>query len=413
MASLEGQTLGQYQVIAQMGSGGMATVYKAYHPRLDRFVAIKMLHEAFQEDKNFLARFQREAQIVARLEHPHIVPVFDFDDFNGRPYLVMKYIEGQTLKAVLDSSPMSMDEILRLLPPVGQALDYAHGQGVLHRDIKPSNIIIDTKNVPYLTDFGLARMATLGESTLSRDVLLGTPNYISPEQAMGSRDLDAHTDLYSLGVVLYELVVGRVPFSADTPFAIIHDHIYRPLPVPSQINPEIPPQVDTVLQKALAKAPADRYNSATQMIDAFRAAVQTSGLTTLNPERVSLASESLARLRDEQIKPRRCLPPAFPRRLPRPRRRKPPNRHPRPLNRWCRPRSMSKSSRRSRSIFRRVGVTMTMTMTTMTTISGLSIRRAAPGVLRAAKPNTRPGASSSTHSTSPTRARSCAAPLKK
>ncbi|MFN8449627.1 MAG: protein kinase [Anaerolineae bacterium] len=186
MASLEGQTLGQYRVIEQMGSGGMATVYKAYHPRLDRYVAIKMLHEAFQEDKNFLARFEREAQIVARLEHPHIVQVFDFDEYNGRPYLVMKYIEGRTLKAELESAPLTLDDIIRIMTPVADALDYAHRRGVLHRDIKPSNIIIDSTGVAYVTDFGLARMAQLGDSTLSHDVLLGTPHYISPEQAMAT-----------------------------------------------------------------------------------------------------------------------------------------------------------------------------------------------------------------------------------
>ena len=300
MASLEGQTLGQYKVIGQMGSGGMATVYKAYHPRLDRYVAIKMLHEAFQEDKNFLARFEREAQIVAKLEHPHIVPVFDFDEFNGRPYLVMKYIEGHTLKAELEDHPLTIEEILRIMPPIGEALDYAHRQGVLHRDIKPSNIILDTNGTPYLTDFGLARIAQLGDSTLSQDVLLGTPHYISPEQAMGNRDLNSRTDLYSLGVVLYELVVGRVPFSADTPFAVIHDQIYRPLPKPSSINPEIPAQIDAVLEKALAKAPADRYATASEMIAAFRAAVEQSGITTLNPERDKLASKSLDQLREQE-----------------------------------------------------------------------------------------------------------------
>ena len=299
MASLVGQQLGPYTVIAQMGSGGMATVYRAHHPRLDRDVAIKMLHEAFQEDQEFLARFEREAQIVARLDHPHIVPVFDFDEYNGRPYLVMKYIEGRTLKAVLDSQTLTLAQILDLMPPIADALDYAHAQGVLHRDIKPSNIIIDTNGVPYLSDFGLARMAALGESTLSQDVLLGTPHYISPEQAMGS-DLDARTDLYSLGIVLYELIVGRVPFSADTPYAVIHDHIYRELPKPSTIEPEITPEIDAVLEKALAKSPADRYATATEMIDAFRRAVDHSHLQTLNPQRASIASESLAKLRDEQ-----------------------------------------------------------------------------------------------------------------
>jgi serine/threonine protein kinase len=278
MASLEGQMLGQYKVIAAMGSGGMATVYKAYQERLDRFVAIKMLHEAFQEDRNFLSRFEREAKIVARLEHPHIVQVFDFDQFNGRPYLVMKYVEGRTLKAELDAMPLTIDEILRILPPIGQALDYAHRQGVLHRDIKPSNIIIDTNGTPYLTDFGLARMAQLGDSTLSNDVLLGTPHYISPEQAMGKSDLDSRTDLYSLGVVLYELVVGRVPFSADTPFAVIHDQIYRPLPKPSKTNPDLTPAIDAVLEKALAKEPTARYATAAEMIEAYRLALQGSGV---------------------------------------------------------------------------------------------------------------------------------------
>lgn len=303
MASLEGQTLGQYKVIEQMGSGGMATVYKAYHPRLDRYVAIKMLHEAFQEDKNFLARFEREAQIVARLEHPHIVPVFDFDEYHGRPYLVMKYVEGRTLKAELDSAPPTLADILSIMTPVADALDYAHRQGVLHRDIKPSNIIIDTTAAAYVTDFGLARMAQLGDSTLSHDVLLGTPHYISPEQAMGNRDLDSRTDLYSLGVVLFELVVGRVPFSADTPFAVIHDQIYRPLPKPSSINPEITAAVDAVLEKALAKAPAERYTTATEMIDAFRRAVEQSNMTALDPDRSSVAAESLAKLRDAQTLP--------------------------------------------------------------------------------------------------------------
>lgn len=316
MASLEGQMLGPYKIIAQMGSGGMATVYKAHHERLDRTVAIKMLHEAFREDRNFHARFQREAQIVARLEHPHIVPVYDFDEFNGRPYLVMKYIEGRTLKAELDDHALTLGEILTLLPPIAAALDYAHGQGVLHRDVKPSNIIIENTGVPYVTDFGLARMAQLGESTLSHDILLGTPHYISPEQAMGNRDLDSRTDLYSFGIVLYELVVGRVPFSADTPFAVIHDQIYRELPKPSSINPELKPEVDAVLQKALAKNPAERYATATEMVDAFRRAVEQTNLKGLNPERSSLASESLAKVRDEQNRqpqpPAASIPPPMP-----------------------------------------------------------------------------------------------------
>jgi serine/threonine protein kinase len=300
MGSLEGQQLGQYRIVEQMGQGGMATVFKGYHARLNRTVAIKMMHQAFLEDQGFLARFEREAQIVARLDHPHIVPIFDFADYEGRPYLVMKYVEGKTLKAVLERGSMPLNEILRILPPLAGALDYAHRQGVLHRDIKPSNIIIDANGVPYLTDFGLARMAELGESTLSHDALLGTPHYISPEQALGKRDLDSRTDLYSLGVVLYELVVGRVPFSADTPYAIIRDHVDRPLPAPRAINPDVSAEVEAVLQKALAKNPAERYATATEMIDDFRRAVEGSGMKTLNPNRAAFAEQSIAQYRKAQ-----------------------------------------------------------------------------------------------------------------
>jgi serine/threonine protein kinase len=292
MVEWVGQTVGQYQIVAQLGQGGMATVYKAYHARLDRYVAVKVVHQLFMQDQSFTARFEREAQIVARLDHPHIVPVYDFNEHNGQPYLVMKFVEGRTLKALENEHPLSLEEILRLLPPVAAALDYAHGQGVLHRDIKPSNILIDANNAPYLTDFGLARMAKSGESTLSHDILLGTPNYISPEQAQGKSELTPRTDHYSLGIVLYELLVGRVPFSADTPFAVVHSHIYTPPPAPSSINPAISPAVDAVLMKALAKNPEDRYPSAAAMVEAFRSAVASSDMHSLNLARQEMQRAS-------------------------------------------------------------------------------------------------------------------------
>lgn len=311
MAFSEGQQVGPYQIIGQMGHGGMATIYKAYHARLDRPVAIKVMHQAFLEDQSFLARFEREARIVARLEHPNIVPIYDFADYERQPYLVMKFIEGETLKAVIDRGAPPLDEILRIMPRIADALDYAHRQGVLHRDIKPSNIILGSDGTPYLTDFGLARMAQLGQSTLSADMLVGTPNYISPEQAMGRTDLDSRTDIYSLGVVLYELIVGRVPFSADTPFAVIHDHIYRPLPAPSSVNPDVTPQVEAVLVKALAKTPADRYATATELIDAFRKAAAESHLA-LHPDRTATTAESMAQIRAAQDTALVEAPPARP-----------------------------------------------------------------------------------------------------
>ena len=227
MSFAVGENIGPYRIVEQLGQGGMATVYKAYHASLDRYVALKALHPAFNEDKTFATRFQREARVVAKLEHPHIVPVYDYAEHENRPYLVMKFIEGQTLKARLDQGALSSDEIADIVDAVGSALAYAHKQGILHRDIKPSNVLLSNDGQIYLADFGLARIAQSGESTMSSDSIMGTPQYISPEQAMGKKDLDARTDLYSFGVMLYEMVVGQVPFSSDTPFAIIHDHITR------------------------------------------------------------------------------------------------------------------------------------------------------------------------------------------
>lgn len=264
-----GETVGSYQVTGQLGQGGMATVYKAYHASLDRYVALKVLHPAFKEDVTFHARFQREARVLAKLEHAHIVPIYDFAEHEGQPYLVMKYIEGETLKSRLAKGPATLTETRQVVDAVGAALAYAHKQGILHRDIKPSNIIITPDDTYYLSDFGLARIASAGESTLSQDTLLGTPNYISPEQAQGLADLDGRTDIYSLGVVLYEMIVGRVPFSGDTPFAVIHDHIYSPLPPPSVVNPSISEPLEKFLLKALAKDRSDRFADATALVTAF------------------------------------------------------------------------------------------------------------------------------------------------
>lgn len=277
MPFVVGETIGSYRIVQQLGQGGMATVFKAYHPLLERYVALKALHPAFKEDPNFLGRFQREAKVVAKLEHPNIVPIFDFAEHEGRPYLVMKYIEGETLKARMSRESLAKHEIIAIVESVGAALSYAHNQGILHRDVKPSNVLLGNDGQIYLADFGLARIAQAGESSISSDMLVGTPQYISPEQAMGKSDLDAGTDIYSFGVMLYEMVTGKVPFNADTPYAIIHDHIYSPLPLPSQINPNVSQPVENVLLKALAKERPDRFPDIQSLVSGFNKAIKDQG----------------------------------------------------------------------------------------------------------------------------------------
>ncbi|MGD1996810.1 MAG: protein kinase [Anaerolineae bacterium] len=268
-----GENVGPYRIVEKLGRGGMATVFKAYHAALDRYVAIKVLHTALQEDPSFLARFKREARIVAKLEHPAIVPIYDYAEHRDHPYLVIRFVEGETLKARLQRGSLSLEEVHQVLEAVGSALSYAHGEGVLHRDIKPSNVILTPDGKIYLADFGLARMAEGGESTLTGDMMVGTPQYISPEQAKGDIQLDARTDVYSLGVVLYELLVGRTPFQADTPYAVVHDHIFTPLPLPSSIKPDLPEAFERILLKALAKNPNDRFQSVAELTAAFEEAV--------------------------------------------------------------------------------------------------------------------------------------------
>ena len=290
-----GENVGSYRIIEQLGQGGMATVYKAYHASLDRYVALKVLHPAFRKDQTFTTRFQREARVIARLEHPNIVPIYDYSEHEAQPYLVMKYIEGDTLKARLNKGPLTSKEIEDVVNSIGSALAYAHKQGILHRDVKPSNVMIAVDGVMYLADFGLARIAETGESTMSSDSIMGTPQYISPEQAIGKKDLDAGTDIYSFGVMLYEMVVGQVPFSADTPFSIIHDHIYTPLPLPMKINPKVPEPVQRVLLKALAKDRIDRYATTEDLVTAFKEAWTESGIpmqgTTITMRKPNLTAD--------------------------------------------------------------------------------------------------------------------------
>jgi serine/threonine protein kinase/Tol biopolymer transport system component len=268
-----GETVGQYEIVEYLGQGGMATIYKAHQTTLDRFVALKVIHPVLKDDQAFLNRLKREASIIAKLNHPNIVTVYDFSEFDGMPFLVLRFIDGKTLKAVLQQQKLGTTQILRIIRPVADALSYAHSRGVLHRDVKPSNILIDNEGHVYLTDFGLARIAHSSESTSSHDMMIGSPHYLSPEQAK-SEPADARTDIYSLGIVLFEMFTGQVPFSADTPYGTILEQINQPPPSPRSINPKVPPAVDQVILKALAKEPKNRYASVRDMMRALENAAR-------------------------------------------------------------------------------------------------------------------------------------------
>jgi tRNA A-37 threonylcarbamoyl transferase component Bud32 len=277
MDDLIGKTLGIYRILERLGRGGMATVYKAYQPALERHVAIKVIHPHLASDEEqFLKRFQREAKAVASLRHPHIVRVFDFGTEDDVSYMVMEYLEGITLKAKLDGQAqrgetMPLEAVLHTFRAVAGALEYAHGQGMIHRDVKPANVILTTDGDVVLTDFGIARMVG-GTQFTATGAVIGTPAYMSPEQGHGERG-DARSDVYALGVMLFEMVTGRVPFDADTPLAVILKHISAPLPLPRQVNPQIPEAVERVILKALAKDPNDRYQTVAEMAGALETAV--------------------------------------------------------------------------------------------------------------------------------------------
>lgn len=268
---LIGKTLGKYQIVEHIGHGGMAEVYKARHVQLDRMVAIKVLHPFLADESGFVARFRREAKIVATLRHQNIVRVYDFDHDEDLDiyYMVMEYIEGESLKKRLEASPLPIAEAISIAAAIADALDYAHQRGMVHRDIKPANILFTTENVPVLTDFGIARMLSVTGLTAS-GAMVGTPAYMAPEVGMGDSGSVA-SDVYSLGVVLFEMLTGRPPFIAETPMGVIMQHINEPAPTLSQFITHPLPALESVVQRCLAKHPEERYATAQELAQHLRA----------------------------------------------------------------------------------------------------------------------------------------------
>lgn len=269
--------LGKYEIIEEIGRGGFATVYKARDTKLDRIVALKVLAPHLTFEPTFVKRFHREARAVARLRHPHIVVVHDIGEEAGQVYMAMECLPGCTLaQKVQEVGALPLTQVVTIVSQVAEALDYAHNRGLLHRDLKPSNIMVEeTKHGMLqvtLMDFGLVKVLEGSRYIRSTASITGTPEYMSPEQAEGL-ELDRRSDMYALGLVAYELCTGRAPFTAPSPLAVLRFQVEKSPPLPRQLNPELLPEIERVLLKALAKSPEARYQRAGDLASALKAAL--------------------------------------------------------------------------------------------------------------------------------------------
>ena len=272
--NLVGTSLGNYQILAEIGRGGMAVVYRAYQPSLNREVAIKVLPPQFTFDQQFVERFVREAQAAASLRHPHIVVIHDVAEQNGLYYIVMELLHGRTLRQLIEQEgALPPDRAARIVEQVASALDYAHQRGFVHRDVKPDNIFVDDEDRVTLTDFGIAK-AAWGTQLTKTGMLIGTPEYMAPEQVQGEA-VGPATDIYALGIVAYQMLTGRVPFEGTTPHAILYKQVHELPPPLGSVRSGLPPAVDSVLNAALAKEPRTRYASAGQFAQALTTTVDS------------------------------------------------------------------------------------------------------------------------------------------
>jgi serine/threonine-protein kinase len=269
MDELIGKAFGPYKVLEKIGEGGMGVVYKGYQESLSRYVAIKVLRGELAHDQRFIARFRREALAVAKLSHPNLLHVYDAGVDHNVYYIVMDYVDGGSLKDLIRQGPLETGRAVSIAAQVADALNYAHQQGFVHRDVKPANVLLTRDGRPLLADFGIARALDASMHLTRTGASIGTPEYMAPEQAEG-QPADGRTDIYALGIVLYEMLTGQVPFSTPTPMATLYKQVHDPPPPLRQINTAVPPWLEMVVDKALAKRPQDRYRQASELAQALR-----------------------------------------------------------------------------------------------------------------------------------------------
>ena len=259
------EKIGRYIIKSELGRGGMATVYHAYDPNFERDVAIKVLPAAFLHDPQFRVRFEREAKMIALLEHPAIVPVYDFGEQEGQPYIVMRYMSGGSLADRLSQGAIPFDESSHIIARLAPALDVAHARGIIHRDIKPGNVLFDQYGNAFLSDFGIARLTQQAATTITGESIVGTPAYMSPEQVQGTKTIDGRSDIYAMGVLIYQMLTGHIPYQADTPAKIMLMHILEPVPCISDERADLPLGSEEIISRAMAKDPTDRYMTTAEL----------------------------------------------------------------------------------------------------------------------------------------------------
>jgi serine/threonine protein kinase len=303
---LDGQIIGGCRIIQQVGKGGMSTIYLGRQVSVGRDVVLKVLSPSLLSDDTFMERFTREVEITARLQHPHIIPIYDYGQHDGLPYIVMAYIQRGSLDHLIKRERLGLGPVARIISQVAEALDFAHGYGVIHRDVKPPNILLDVQQNAILTDFGVSRVISETQN-LTGDMIVGTPFYIAPEMLNDDSVITPSVDIYALGVTLYQALAGKPPFTGPTTAQIMWAHVNAPVPSLAEARPDLPPELDAILQKALAKTPSARYRTVAEMVDDIKAVASGRSSKAAHSTVTLPVSERLLHARDLQDAVHRAL----------------------------------------------------------------------------------------------------------